>query len=69
MRVLCRDKKCAVEIEYAELDGKQLVFVTSADVCYRTDDYYHENIAYSALSNLVVDGYIMVEKLYLKEDF
>ena len=69
MRVLNMDKKCATEIEYAKCDGKQLVFVTSTNVCYRTDDYFHENIAYSKLSDLVVDGYIIVDKLYLKEDF
>lgn len=69
MRVLNMDKQCAVEVEYAKCDGKQLVFITSTNVGYRTDDYYHENIAYSKLSDLVVDGYIMVDKLYLKEDF
>lgn len=69
MRVLCMNKKCAIEIAYAKCDGKQLVFVTSTDVCYRTDDYYHENIAYSKLSDLVIHGYIVVEKLYLKENF
>ena len=63
------DKKCAVEVAYAKCDGKRLVFITSENVGYQTEDYYHENIAYSKLSDLVVDGYIMVEKLYLKEDF
>lgn len=63
------DRKCAIGIEFAKCDGKQLVFITSANVCYRTDDYYHENIAYSKLSDLVIHGYIVVEKLYLKEDF
>ena len=69
MRVLNMAKKCAIEIAYAKCEGKKLVFVTSESVGFQTDDYYHENIAYSKLSDLVVDGYIMVEKLYLKEDF
>ncbi len=68
MRVVCMDKKCAIEIEFAKCDGKQLIFITSENVCCRTDDYYNENIAYSKLSDLVADGYIMVEKLYLKEE-
>lgn len=69
MRVLNMDKKCAIEIAYARCEGKKLVFVTAESVGFQTGDYYCENIAYSKLSDLVVDGYIMVEKLYLKEDF
>lgn len=69
MRVLNMAKKCAIEIAYARCEGKKLVFVTSENVGFQTDDYYHENIAYSKLSDLVVHGYIVVEKLYLKEDF
>lgn len=63
------DKRCAIEVDYAKCDGKRLVFVTSAGVGYQTDDYYNKNIAYSKLSDLVVHGYIVVGKLYLKEDF
>lgn len=69
MRILNMDKKCAVEVNYAKCDGKRLVFITSASVGYQTDEYYHENIAYSKLSDLVVHGYIIVDKLYLKKDF
>lgn len=68
MRVLNMDEKCAVEIICANREGNKLVFITSANVSYQTDDYYNENIACSKLTDLVVDGYIVVEKLYLKED-
>ena len=66
MRVLNMDKKCAVEVAYARCEGKKLVFVTSESVGYQTDDYFNENIAYCKLNDLVIDGYIAVEKLYLK---
>ena len=69
MRVLNMAKKCAIEIAYARCEGKKLVFVTSENVGFQTDDYYHENIAYSKLSDLVLHGYIIVEKLYLKQEF
>lgn len=69
MRVLNMDKKCATEIAYAKCDGSRLVFITSTDVCYQTDDYYHENIAYAKLSDLVLHGYIIVDRLYLKQEF
>ena len=69
MRILCRDKNCVVAVEYAGLDGKQLVFMTVAGVGYRTDDYYSENIALCTLSDLAHNGYIIVDKLYLKTDF
>ena len=69
MRVLCRDMKCAVEVDYVKCDGNRLVFVTSASVGYQTDEYYHENIAYGKMSDLVIHGYIVVDKLCLKEYF
>lgn len=69
MRVLNMSKKCAVEIAYAKCEGKKLVFITSESVGYQTDDYCHENIAYSKLSDLVLHGYIIVEKLYLRQEF
>lgn len=69
MRVLNMDKKCATEIDFAMCDGKQLNFITVTNVCYRTDDYCNENIAYSKLRDLVTNGYIMVEKLYIKQEF
>lgn len=69
MRVFNMSKKCAIEIAYAKCEGNKLVFITSESVCYQTDDYCHENIAYSKLSDLVLHGYIIVEKLYLKQEF
>ena len=69
MRVLNRDKNCVIAVEYAGLNGKQLVFMTVAGVGYRTDDYYSENIALCTLSDLAQNGYIIVNKLYLKKDF
>lgn len=69
MRVFNMDKNCVIEIAYAKCDGKQLVFITSTDVCYRTDDYYHGNIAYSKLCDLARNGYIAVDKLYIKQEF
>lgn len=69
MRVFNRDKNCVVSIEYAGLDGKQLIFATMANVVYHTDDYYSENIALCTLSDLAQNGYIFVNKLYLKKDF
>jgi hypothetical protein len=69
MRVFNRDKNCVIAVEYAKCDGKQLVFMTVAGVGYRTDDYYAENIALCTLSDLAKNGYIIVDKLYIKEDF
>lgn len=69
MRVRCRDGNYVVAIRYAKLDGKQLIFKTLDDVCCHTDDYYHENIALGALCDLTNNGYIIVDKLYIKEDF
>ena len=64
MRVLCMNGKYAIEIECAKCYGSRLIFTTSNNIQYHTDDYYNENIAYSKLSDLVVNGYIFVEKLY-----
>lgn len=69
MRVFNRDKDCVVSVEYAGRNGKQLIFVTVANVVYRTDDYYSENIALCTLSDLAKNGYIFVNKLYLTKDF
>lgn len=69
MRVFNRDKDCVIAVEYARCDGKQLVFMTVTGVGYCTDDYYSENIALCTLSDLAKDGYIIVNRLYIKEDF
>ena len=66
MRVLNMETKCAMEIEYAICDGKRLSLITLNNICYQTDDYCNENIAYSKLSDLVINGYIIVEKLDIK---
>ena len=67
MRILCRDN--VIAINEAMRDGKQLVFKAYDGVLFNTDDYYHENIALSALCDLAVNGYIRVTKLHIKEDF
>ena len=69
MRVFNRDKNCVIAVEYAACNGKQLVFITATGVGYRTDDYYAENIALCTLSDLAKNGYIIVDTLYIKEDF
>lgn len=69
MRVFCKDKNSVIVIDFAKCDGKQLIFITATNVCYRTDDYYSENIALCELTDLAANGYIIVDKLYLKEDF
>lgn len=61
MRVLCGD--FAVEIVLAKCEGKRLSLKTFNGITLYTDDYYHENIALSALNDLVVDGYIRVNTL------
>lgn len=67
MVVKCKD--FAIAIKYVKRVGKQLVFKDFDNVCYRTSNYYHENIAQSVLGDLVADGYIRVDELHLKEDF
>ena len=68
MRVLNLSKKCAVEIEYAECIDNRLIFTTSEFTVYYTDEYANANIAHNKLCNLVINGYIIVDKLYLKEN-
>ena len=63
MRVICGN--CVREIKWAEHNGKQLVLKDFDNVCYYTDDYYHENIALCALNDLAVNGYIRVKTLHL----
>lgn len=71
MRVYVRDKKEVLTIVRAKCKDKHLVLTYKnmfGDVvnCY-TDDYYGENIALRALTNLFVDGYIMVDTLHYEE--
>lgn len=69
MRVRCIDGKYVIAVEYAECDGKALVFRDYNGKYYHTDDYYHENTALCTLSDLAKNGYILVERLHIKEDF
>lgn len=68
MRVLCRDMKCAIEIEYAKVDGKRLFFTTTSGIQCYTDDYIDEYTANWELENLVIQGYLTTEKLHIKEE-
>lgn len=61
MRVMCED--FAIGIEWVRRDGKRLTFKAVDGSHYYTDDYYHENIAYCRLSDLVMDGYLKVRTL------
>ena len=58
-----------VAINEAICYGKQLVFKTCNGEYYHTDDYFSENIAHCKLNDLVVNGYIKVNILHIKEDF
>ena len=61
MRVLCGD--FVVEVVLAKCEGKRLSFKTFNGITLYTDDYYHENIALGALSDLAFNGYIRVSAL------
>lgn len=68
MRVLIRDCNEALTVTRAKRKDKHLVLTYKnklGDVvnCY-TNDYYSENTALGALTNLVVDGYIIVDTLH-----
>lgn len=65
MRVLCENDKYAISVEHAKIDGKRLVFITYSGARYFTDEYFHENIAFAKLNDLVVNGYIMVKELHI----
>ena len=54
----------AIEVKYAELHDKRLVFKDLDNTYYHTDDYYAENIALGALNDLVINGYIRVKALH-----
>ena len=67
MRVLCGN--CVIEMNCALCNGKKLILETYDGKHYYTDDYYSENIAMCTLSDLVVNGYVRVNRLHIKEDF
>ena len=62
MRVLYKD--CAITIDLAMRDGKRLIFRTCDNLYYYTKDYFADNIAYCALNDLIVNGYIRVDELH-----
>jgi hypothetical protein len=67
MRVRCKDY--VISIDSAMCDGKRLVFKSSSGKRYCTREYLHENMVFRMLCCLTKDGYIVVDKLYVDEDF
>ena len=67
MRVRCRDGNYAIEIKYAEVDGKRLLFKDFDNVWYYTNNFFHENIAEAKLSDLTIDGFVVVDVLNVKD--
>lgn len=65
MRVLCENDNYAISVEHAKINGKRLLFITYSGERYFTDEYFHENIAFAKLNDLVVNGYIMVKELHI----
>lgn len=61
MRVVCED--FAIGIEWVRRNGKRLTFKALDGLYYCTNDYYAENIAHCALSDLVINGYLRVKEL------
>lgn len=61
MRIIYED--FALEIKCAWREGKRLILKDLDNVSYYTDDYYADNIAHCALSDLVVNGYLRVKGL------
>lgn len=68
MRVLIRDSNEVLTIIRAKRKDKHLVLTYKnmlddvVNCC--TNDYYSENTALGVLTNLVVDGYIIVDTLH-----
>ena len=65
MRIIYEDRIIAIKL--AERVDKRLIFKDLDNVYYYTDDYYAENIAQCMLNDLLVNGYIRVKELLIKE--
>lgn len=67
MRVRCKDGNYVIAIKYAKLDGKRLLLKDFDNVWYYTKDFFHENIAYAQLSDLTINGFLVVDVLNVKD--
>ena len=67
MRVRCKDDNYVIAIKYAEVDGKRLLLKDFDNVWYYTNDFFHENIAEAKLSDLTIDGFVVVNTLHVKD--